>query len=247
MSDVRASVVIVCAFGAALVGAVAASPGVLPPPAETAVDDATQQADRLFASSETEGAMATPTASGTGTATARTTTPRSTPTPGPQTEGEISTQQIERVIHRAVNEQRRQEGLTALDYDTRLAEIARRHSKDMATKDYFSHTSPSGDTFQDRYEAADYECQVEVSANRYATGGENIAFTWAYAQIETETGSVSYDGNETQIARGIVRGWMNSKGHRENILTDHWQSEGIGVAITETSEGVKVYATQNFC
>ena len=40
---------------------------------------------------------------------------------------------------------------------------------------------------------------------------------------------------------------MNSPGHRENLLEPYWSEEGIGIAATETSDGTKVYATQNFC
>ena len=45
------------------------------------------------------------------------------------------------------------------------------------------------------------------------------------------------------IASATVDGWMNSPGHRANILTSYFQSTGIGVAIS----GNEVYLTQNFC
>jgi uncharacterized protein YkwD len=47
-----------------------------------------------------------------------------------------------------------------------------------------------------------------------------------------------------KIAESTVHGWMNSQGHRKNILTPRWKSEGIGVAISPDD---KVYITQNFC
>jgi uncharacterized protein YkwD len=58
---------------------------------------------------------------------------------------------------------------------------------------------------------------------------------------------VNYGNNETDIARGLVSQWMNSTGHRENILRPFWESEGIGVAIEDVNGKTRVYATQNFC
>jgi uncharacterized protein YkwD len=58
-------------------------------------------------------------------------------------------------------------------------------------------------------------------------------------------GIAHYDWNsEGKIAETTVQGWMNSRGHRKNILFSHWRSEGIGVAIAPDG---KVYITQNFC
>ena len=66
-------------------------------------------------------------------------------------------------------------------------------------------------------------------------GGENIAFLDGYY-------GVNNPGNRN-TAITIVDGWMNSPGHRENILTPDWRSEGVGVAVS----GDVVYVTQNFC
>lgn len=54
---------------------------------------------------------------------------------------------------------------------------------------------------------------------------------------------------EAEIAEEAVDGWMNSEGSRENILTDHWERQGIGVMVTEAEDegAVTVYITQNFC
>lgn len=136
---------------------------------------------------------------------------------------------IERRIHEYTNEARVSRGLGTLNFDTDLREIARYHSRDMAHNDYFAHTSPSGETMGDRYDAFGYDCQ----AGGYYTGGENIAYTYA-------SGSDSADA----IGQEIVRMWMNSQGHRENILNSAWANEGVGVYVG--SDG-RVYATQNFC
>ncbi len=47
-----------------------------------------------------------------------------------------------------------------------------------------------------------------------------------------------------ELAELVVDGWMDSSGHRENILKDSYDLEGIGVAIDSTEQ---VYITQNFC
>jgi|GEM_PF-2374929 len=145
--------------------------------------------------------------------------------------------QIERDIHYYVNQEREDRGLEPLAYDTDLRDIARYHSQDMVDQDYFAHDSPDGETVEDRYERFGIAC----------SGGENIAYTYADQDLQTDSGTVDHDNNETRIARGIVRQWMNSKGHRENILRPRYQREGIGIIINEDEKGTQVMATQNFC
>ena len=88
---------------------------------------------------------------------------------------------------------------------------------------------------------------MPIEANRFATGGENIAQTHTYAGFR-----VSPSGQRTpvgwrtldEIANRVVQGWMDSPGHRENILRPYWRTQAIGVAID--SQG-RVFATENFC
>lgn len=54
-------------------------------------------------------------------------------------------------------------------------------------------------------------------------------------------------GNETEIARGVVGQWMDSEVHRQNILSERFTSEGVGVATAEEDGLTMVYATQGFC
>lgn len=156
---------------------------------------------------------------------------------------ELDRSRVEKLVHEYVNERRAEHGLSKLDFDSDLREIARYHSKDMAGNDYFAHTSPDGETWSDRYEKFGYTCRADAGDGTYYTGGENIAYTYYDRDVRTNSGTVRYT-NADELARGIVRGWMNSEGHRENILMDVWDDEGIGIYVT--SEG-KVYATQNFC
>ena len=150
---------------------------------------------------------------------------------------------IERLVHAEVNERRADRGLSRLAYDPALAAIADDYSAAMAQRDFFAHVDPDGDDFADRYEAAGYRCRVSTGDNRYATGGENLAQSWWERQVRTDRGTVYYD-TERALAEGVVDQWMDSPGHRENILTPYWDHEGIGVDIT--ADG-KVLVTQNFC
>ncbi|GGM53227.1 CAP domain-containing protein [Haloarcula argentinensis] len=152
----------------------------------------------------------------------------------------VDERRVEVLVHQYVNKERQQQGLANISHDSQLRRIARNHSEDMANRSYFSHTDPSGNDFSNRYAAAGYQCQVTISDSRYATGGENIAQTWFGEPI---SGEGTYNTAD-ELARGIVTQWMDSSGHRENILTPYWQSEGIGIEITDSG---KVFATQDFC
>ena len=71
---------------------------------------------------------------------------------------------LERAIHAEVNQVRSGLGLQTMRYDRKLAQIARKHSKDMAQNHYFDHVSPTGKTFEDRYQAGRYRCSVPIDA-----------------------------------------------------------------------------------
>jgi len=149
---------------------------------------------------------------------------------------EIDREDLEQEIHELVNDRREANGLSSLETDSYLKEIARYHSEDMAKSGYFAHDSPAGESMSDRYDRFGYDCRVEVSGNEYLTGAENIFKI-----------SIDYQLSEEEIGEMAVESWMESPGHRENILRPEWNAEGIGVyAIDEGSE-VSVYVTQNFC
>lgn len=152
--------------------------------------------------------------------------------------------EIESTTHELINEERLDAGESRLSYDNDLAKIARAHSQDMAERDFFSHTSPDGEGVDDRYKNYGYTCRIDLDGNWYIDGGgENIAQTWHGKQVITGSGSNIYQSEE-ELAEGLVQQWMNSPGHRENLLEPYWENQGIGVYVTD--EG-KVFATQNFC
>ena len=161
-------------------------------------------------------------------------------------ESEVNRTEVEYAIHAEINEVRRDRGLSTLSFDTELRRPARYHSEDMAEEGYFAHEAPDGGTFGDRYEKFGYTCRVDAGGNRYATGGENIAQTWFEERIRTD-GGTEYYGNTSELAEGIVEQWMNSPGHRKNILRPYWENEALGVYLTGKDGKTAVYATQNFC
>ena len=116
-----------------------------------------------------------------------------------------------------VNQERSAQNLHSLSWDTELHDAARGHSVDMAANNYFSHTSQDGRTFSDRIEAAGYQ---------YNTAGENIAAGYSTPEA-------------------AMNGWMNSSGHRANILNSSYCDLGVGYAY-DSGSTYDHYWTQDF-
>ena len=103
-------------------------------------------------------------------------------------------------VIRLVNEVRRENGLKALTANWELSRVARYKSQDMLNKGYFSHTSPTyGTPFQ----------MIKAFGLSFRTAGENIARGYPTPQA-------------------VVNGWMNSSGHRANILNASYTQIGVG-------------------
>jgi uncharacterized protein YkwD len=173
---------------------------------------------------------------GSGEAVATTATAMQTAESEAAATSESKRERVENLIHQKVNERREANGLDPIPKDDLLRQIARSHSQEMAQQGYFAHESPSGERFGDRYDQFGYNCRVSVADGRYATGGENI---WKMTASSAPSAEI--------IASNAVRGWMGSPDHRENIMRPYWDDMGIGVYILDTSGGVEIYATQNFC
>jgi len=154
---------------------------------------------------------------------------------------------LEARIHELINVQRNQNGLSTLAYDSFLASIARGHSWDMVVRNFFEHENPDGLNARARGEAAGYPCKKDYGT--YYTEGlsENLYQGYRYNNYWTAPNGtiVKYEWNSLeQVAEQAVNGWMNSEGHRRNIVDTHFTQEGIGVAFS-TDE--KIYVTENFC
>jgi uncharacterized protein YkwD len=158
----------------------------------------------------------------------------------------ISTTALEQRVHELINQQRTALGLVSLRFDTALADIAVKHSEDMAEQHYFAHINTAGQNPTARGTAAGYSCRKNYGA--YYTYGiaENLFQNNLYSSATYYSNRETvYDWNSPEeIAQITVAGWMNSSGHRENILTPTFDRVGIGVAISSDD---KVYITEDFC
>lgn len=106
----------------------------------------------------------------------------------------------EKEVFDLINKQRTNNGLAALKNDSEVQRVARIKAQDMVNNNYFSHTSPTyGSPF-------DMLKSFKIS---YKTAGENIA------------------GNSSNSS--AVTAWMNSSGHKANILNSNFNYTGIGV------------------
>ena len=166
--------------------------------------------------------------------------------PAPHNPYTLSTTALEQRVHDLINQERTAQGLSALDNDPALADVARAHSEDMAAQQYFAHVNPQGQDPTARGEAAGYSCRKTYGA--YYTYGiaENLFLNNLYSSATYYSNrETEYSWNSPEeIARTTVSGWMNSSGHRENILTPTYDRQGIGVAIGSND---RVYITENFC
>ena len=125
---------------------------------------------------------------------------------------------MEQAVREAINRERVARGFVALGHDDALAAIARRHSQDMARRDYFSHTNPEGLSSADRVLAAG------VTYRRVA---ENIH---------------SNHGVDDPVDRA-VGSWIASPQHRQALLTPGFRLTGVGAARAENGA---LYFTQLF-
>ena len=169
-----------------------------------------------------------------------------TPTPEP-TGGkpDIDTHQLEDRTHQLINAERIKYGLSPLEHIEKIRLIARSHSEDMAQRGYFSHDTLEGLDPTDRGKNAGYDCRKDYGSYFSFGLAENI-YQGGLISLTTFINGVAYHDWFTleEIAAGTVEGWMNSAGHRENILDASYDRTGIGVAIADDG---KVYFTQNFC
>ena len=128
---------------------------------------------------------------------------------------------VEQLIFKLVNEERAKAGLPALEYNTVLETYARIKSQDMGDRNYFGHPDPEGQLMQS---------QLDADGIQYVVWGENLAMVGGY-ELDDEA-----------LAQMFLNNWMNSEGHRANILSPDFEQIGIGVY----QVGNRIYATQEF-
>ncbi len=157
---------------------------------------------------------------------------------------------LEARVHQLVNQERKRRGLRSLQKSPRIKEVARKHSQEMARSNFFSHVNLNGEGPIQRGNRAGILCKRRLSTGVFRTGiAENLFQNHLYSAI-IYSGSGKhlrkrYQWNTLeQIAQTTVKGWLNSPGHRKNMLHPSYTHAGVGVSIS--SDG-KVYITQNFC
>jgi uncharacterized protein YkwD len=122
-----------------------------------------------------------------------------------------------------LNAERTRHRLRPLRLNHKLSTAAQRHSRAMARKRFFSHTSLSGASFVDR-----------IRSTGYLSG----ARSWAVAE------NIAYGSGSRSSPRSIGRAWMNSPPHRANILHGSYRAIGIGIAAgTPVGRGGGTYTT----
>jgi uncharacterized protein YkwD len=118
-----------------------------------------------------------------------------------------------------INQERVEFGLQPIVWSDEVAKIARLHSENMAKYNFFSHTGIDGKMVNDRADL--------LGITKWTAIGENIAYNRGY-QKPLEC---------------AVEKWMESPGHRENLLNDRWKESAIGIAVTANGT---YYFTQVF-
>ncbi|WP_256973148.1 CAP domain-containing protein [Nostoc sp. T09] len=114
------------------------------------------------------------------------------------------TAQIEAQVRQQINQVRQKNGLQPLQNNEKLAQVARKYSRQMIEKNFFSHTGSDGSTLSDR---------VRAGGIIYWMVGENLFRS----------------KNIPQPVSAAVAGWLASPGHRENLLRPVFRETGVGV------------------
>ncbi|WP_324765481.1 CAP domain-containing protein (plasmid) [Sinorhizobium meliloti] len=122
-----------------------------------------------------------------------------------------------------VNAARKQHGLNPLQSTEILNSAAQAHAEDMLRRNYYSHTSPEGETISDRYR--------DRGGSRWKKVAENIARCTGCPAVPSAS----------RVAE-LQQGWMNSPGHRQNILANGLESFGFGII----GESGREFAVQTF-
>jgi uncharacterized protein YkwD len=122
----------------------------------------------------------------------------------------------EGLLLREMNHVRAQHGLPAFRSSSALRAAAEFHSRTMAARGFFAHESADGSAFWKRVER-----YYPSRGFRYWSVGENLAY-----------------GSPNISAEGTVKAWMDSPGHRANLLSEAWHEVGLSVVHEDYAPGV---------
>lgn len=190
-------------------------PTSVPTPTDTPTSAPTHAPTLTPTAAPTAAPTVTPTLTPTAAPTAApTATPTAAPTAAP-TQAPSGLSAMEQEVFALVNSERAKNGLSALSWADDVAAVARAHSSDMINRGFFSHTNPDGESPFDR---------LKNNGISYRTAAENIAY-----------------GQKTPA--DVMNAWMNSSGHRANILNKNVTELGVGAV--KNNNGT-IYWTQVF-
>ena len=121
--------------------------------------------------------------------------------PGPVSDDPLPGESVEEQVLVLVNQAREEHGLAPVEWHDGAAAVALEHSEDMEARSFFDHVNPEGQTPGDR---------LTEGGVVFTGWGENIAAGY-------------------MTPEAVMDGWMNSPGHRDNILHPMWTHLGVGV------------------
>lgn len=181
----------------------------------------------------------------TTTSTTTTTTTSTTTTTVPTTTTTTTTLPVnetiawlENKVHNLINAEREADGLQNLTWNPYIASTARKHSADMSENDYFDHTNFQGLNVSQRLKADDiYYWNLSAENILRDSLVKYYVLDFFGNVLRTE-----YKDLES-FAKETVGGWMNSTGHRENIMNPKLNEAGVGIADNGNNT---YYFTQNF-
>lgn len=130
-------------------------------------------------------------------------------------------QSVRDEIYNYVNFERRNYGLAGCSIDHIVEACAEGHSVDMVLRDFYSHDTPDGVGLKDRL----------LRFGVRGRFGENIHQPYSGKTSAGCSGHEKLIGRINEFAQAVVKGWMCSLGHKENILLSHANIMGVGVAL----------------
>lgn len=120
----------------------------------------------------------------------------------------LTNRQARAAIRCLINKERKKRGIGKVDQDRRLQKAAQRHNEVMLRKNCFSHQC-----------AGEASLQARLSIVDYLVGG---LLRWTYGE------NIAYGGKYLGTPKAIMKAWMNSSGHRANILNPAFRDLGVG-------------------
>lgn len=147
----------------------------------------------------------------------------------------VNETEVEILTYNKLNQERTERKLDKLNSREDIEEISTYKTDRMISEDYISHYAPDGENVRDRFELYDVNCEIV---------GENLAKTYYDKKVDTDyNGNIEYNSNK-ELSEGIVKQFMNSPEHKDNLLDDRWVSHGLDIQINSNNE---VYVTHKFC